>query len=94
MPEPRYFFLIATAVVLWVAASTGQSSVREKKILNLARDSDGKKISFHGFLPEVRDTIVIRIVEFSSGDTKLERFLPKNQHTVIPHIVSAETILV
>ena len=56
LPEPRYFFLIATAVVLWVAASTGQSSVREKKILNLARDSDGKKISFHGFLPEVRDT--------------------------------------
>ena len=25
--------------------------------------------------------MVIRVVEFSSGGTKLERFLPKNQHT-------------
>ena len=25
--------------------------------------------------------IVIRVVEFSSGGTKYERFLPKNQHT-------------
>ena len=25
--------------------------------------------------------MVIRVVEFSSGDTKLERFLAKNQHT-------------
>jgi hypothetical protein len=41
-----------------VTASTGQSSIREKKILNLARDSDGKKISFHGFLPEVRDKVI------------------------------------
>ena len=25
--------------------------------------------------------MVIGVVEFSSGDTKLKRFLPKNQHT-------------
>ena len=25
--------------------------------------------------------MAIRVVEFSSGGTKLERFLPKNQHT-------------
>ena len=25
--------------------------------------------------------MAIRVVEFSSGDTNLERFLPKNQHT-------------
>ena len=25
--------------------------------------------------------MAIRVVEFSNGDTKLERFLPKNQHT-------------
>ena len=25
--------------------------------------------------------MVIRIVEFQAGDTKLERFLPKNQHS-------------
>ena len=24
--------------------------------------------------------MVVRVVEFSSGGTKLERFLPKNQH--------------
>ena len=27
------------------------------------------------------DIMAIRVVEFSSGGTKLERFLPKNQHT-------------
>ena len=26
-------------------------------------------------------SMAIRVVEFSNGDTKLERFLPKNQHT-------------
>ena len=26
--------------------------------------------------------MAIRVVEFSSGGTKLERFLPKNQHTL------------
>ena len=26
-------------------------------------------------------SMAIRVVEFSSGGTKLERFLPKNQHT-------------
>ena len=26
-------------------------------------------------------TMAIRVVEFSRGGTKLERFLPKNQHT-------------
>ena len=30
---------------------------------------------------------------FQRGDTKLERFSPKNQHTVFPRIVSAETIV-
>ena len=25
--------------------------------------------------------VAIRVVEFSNGGTKLERFLPKNQHT-------------
>ena len=27
--------------------------------------------------------MAIWVVEFSSGDTKLQRFLPKNQHTQI-----------
>ena len=30
---------------------------------------------------------------FQTGGTKLERFLPQNQHTVFPQIVSAEIIL-
>ena len=29
----------------------------------------------------LRKVMAIRVVEFSNGDTKLERFLPKNQHT-------------
>ena len=27
------------------------------------------------------EAMAIRVVEFSNGGTKLERFLPKNQHT-------------
>ena len=27
-----------------------------------------------------RRVMAVRVVEFSKGDTKLERFLPKNQH--------------
>ena len=38
--------------------------------------------------------LTVRVMEFSNrGGTKLERFLPKNQHTVFPLIVSVETIL-
>ena len=34
--------------------------------------------------------MAIQIMKFQvRGDTKLERFLPKNQHTVFPHIVSS-----
>ena len=29
----------------------------------------------------VMSTMAIRVVEFSNGGTKLERFFPKNQHT-------------
>ena len=32
-------------------------------------------------IPQSLQIMVIRVVEFLSGGTKLERFLPKNQHT-------------
>ena len=34
-------------------------------------------------LPGFLLTMAIQVVEFSNGGTKLERFLPKNQHTLI-----------
>ena len=36
--------------------------------------------------------MAVRVAEFSTGGAKLERLLPKNQHTAFPLIVSTETI--
>ena len=41
----------------------------------------GKRISALWEITWSRDNMAIRVVEFLNGGTKLERFLPKNQHT-------------
>ena len=38
--------------------------------------------------------MAIRVVEFSNGGTKLERFLPKNQHTPACFVESVHFFLV
>ena len=37
--------------------------------------------------------MAIRVVEFSNGGTKLERFLPKNQHCILKEIIELGIIL-
>ena len=44
-------------------------------------ESAARKAKVQVILFQKHSFIVIRVVEFSNGNTKLERFLPKNQHT-------------
>ena len=52
LPASYIFF---TMTMLYFCGSCSPV-LKEKKILNLGWVSDGKKISFHGFLPEVSKT--------------------------------------
>ena len=36
--------------------------------------------TFADGVPDILPSMAVRVVKFSSGGTKLERFLPKNQH--------------
>ena len=44
-------------------------------------ESVGRRTKRKPILPGFLLTMAIQVVEFSNGGTKLERFLPKNQHT-------------
>ncbi len=39
------------------------------------------RVSGHPWIINEMNVMAVQVVEFSKGGTKLERFLPKNQHT-------------
>ena len=67
---------------LWLALRVGKSE--RQKGIEFCKENDFQQTIFQLQLAKMRctlHTMAIRVVEFSNGDTKLERFLHKNQHT-------------